>query len=106
MADHGGYDIAGFSKLDDRYFTVDICSIPVVDMERNGVSELSDDLFERMEQYRPDDAGFYGVSSSIRVYETQHREYPVMPRSWQDGGGLFEAFVFGRTSRGLDKVMN
>lgn len=43
----------------DRYFTVDTCSIPVVDMERPEYRELFDDLFERMEQYRPDDAGIF-----------------------------------------------
>ena len=53
-------DIAGFlEKLDDRYFTVDTCSIPVVDMERQEYRELFDELFERMEQYRPDDAGIF-----------------------------------------------
>ena len=48
-----------FEKLDERYFTVDTCSIPVVDMERPEYREVFDELFERMEQYRPDDAGIF-----------------------------------------------
>ena len=46
-------------KLDDKYFTIDTCTIPVVDMVLPKYSELFSDLFERMEQYVPDDAGIF-----------------------------------------------
>lgn len=88
-------DIAGFlEKLDDRYFTVDICSIPVVDMERAEYRELFDDLFERMEQYRPDDAGIF--TECLLPYEFTRLstgEYQYAKVLGRDGG-LFEAFVF------------
>lgn len=46
-------------KLDDKYFTIDTCTIPVVDMVLPDYRELFNDLFERMEQYEPDDAGIF-----------------------------------------------
>lgn len=46
-------------KLDDKYFTIDTCTIPVVDMVIPEHRELFDDLFERMEQYVPDNAGIF-----------------------------------------------
>lgn len=46
-------------KLDDKYFTIDTCTIPVVDMVLPEYKELFSDLFERMEQYIPDDAGIF-----------------------------------------------
>ncbi len=53
-------DIGTFLKrLDDKYFTMDTCTIPVVDMVLPKYKELFEDLFERMEQYRPDDAGIF-----------------------------------------------
>ena len=46
-------------KLDDRYFTLDRCTVPVVDMVLPAYRLLFDELFERMEQYHPDDAGIF-----------------------------------------------
>ncbi len=81
MADYGDIkDIAGFlERLDDRYFTVD--TIPVVDMERPEYRELFDELFERMEQYRPDDAG---ILRSVFFHTSLRDSAPgntSMPRS-------------------------
>lgn len=47
------------SKLDDKYFTIDTCTIPVVDMERKEYKPLFFDMFERMEDYHPDNAGIF-----------------------------------------------
>lgn len=47
------------SKLDEKYFTIDTCTIPVVDMEREKYRPLFDELFERMEDYHQDDAGIF-----------------------------------------------
>lgn len=47
------------SDLDDKYFTIDTCTIPVVDMALPKYQTLFVDLFERMEQYHPDDAGIF-----------------------------------------------
>lgn len=47
------------SKLDDKYFTIDTCTIPVVDMEREAYQPLFFDLFEHMEDYHQDDAGIF-----------------------------------------------
>ncbi|MCD8122959.1 MAG: AAA family ATPase [Clostridiales bacterium] len=53
-------DIGNFLKqLDDKYFTIDSCTIPVVDMALPEYVDLFNDLFERMEQYVPDDAGIF-----------------------------------------------
>lgn len=53
-------DIGNFlKKLDDKYFTIDTCTIPVVDMVLPQYRDLFRDLFERMEQYVPDDAGIF-----------------------------------------------
>ena len=53
-------DIADFlGKLDNRYFTLDRCTVPVVDMVLPAYRLLFEDLFERMEQYHPDDAGIF-----------------------------------------------
>ena len=94
-------DIAGFlEKLDDRYFTVDICSIPVVDMERAEYRELFDDLFERMEQYRPDDAGIF--TECLLPYEftrlsTGEYQYAKVLGGMEDYLKLSSS---GRTNRG------
>ena len=47
------------SKLDDKYFTIDTCTVPVVDMERKKYRSLFENLFERMENYHQDDAGIF-----------------------------------------------
>lgn len=53
-------DIGNFlAGLEDKYFTVDTCTIPVVDMVQPRYKRLFEDLFERMEQYTPDDAGIF-----------------------------------------------
>ena len=46
-------------KFDDSYFTLTSFSMPVTDMalEKNRI--LIENLFERMEMYRPDDAGIF-----------------------------------------------
>lgn len=46
-------------KLDDKFFTMDTFSIPVVDMACGKNKEWFETMFERMEQYRPDDAGIF-----------------------------------------------
>lgn len=46
-------------KLDDHYFTLDTCTVPVVDMVLPEYQLLFDDLFERMEQYHPDHIGIF-----------------------------------------------
>lgn len=43
----------------DKYFTSTTFSIPVVDMYTDENRLLIEDLFERMEMYRPDDAGIF-----------------------------------------------
>jgi len=53
-------DIMGILlKLNDRYFTTETFSIPVVEMVSEQNKQLFDTLFERMEQYRPDDNGIF-----------------------------------------------
>lgn len=53
-------DICNFlSILDDKYFTIDTCTIPIVDMGLPKYKHLFEDLFERMEQYIPDDGGIF-----------------------------------------------
>jgi len=47
------------SELDDKYFTVDTCTIPVMDMEQESYRDLFSDLFDRMEEYHQDDAGIF-----------------------------------------------
>ncbi|MGN0493617.1 MAG: AAA family ATPase [Acutalibacteraceae bacterium] len=46
-------------KFDDKYFTNDTFTLPVEDMYIEENRELVGDLFERMEQYRPDDSGIF-----------------------------------------------
>ena len=99
-------DIAGFlEKLDDRYFTVDTCSIPVVDMERPEYRELFDELFERMEQYRPDDAGIF--TECLLPYEftrlsTGEYQYAKVLGGLEDYLKLSSS---GRANRRLDKII-
>lgn len=99
-------DIAGFlEKLDDRYFTVDTCSIPVVDMERPEYQEVFDDLFERMEQYRPDDAGIF--TECLLPYEftrlsTGEYQYAKVLGGMED---YLKLSFSDRTNRGLDKII-
>lgn len=47
------------NDLDDKYFTIDTCTIPVVDMALPQYQALFEALFERMEQYHPDNAGIF-----------------------------------------------
>ena len=46
-------------RLDDRYFTIDTCTIPVMDMEKKRYKQLFENMFDCMEQYIPDDAGIF-----------------------------------------------
>lgn len=50
------YDI--LDKLDDKYFTNETFSIPVVDIDTINGTPMSD-LFERMDQYRADELGIF-----------------------------------------------
>lgn len=45
-------------KMDDKYFTDTEFTIPVMDIDVNGKTVMRD-VFERMEQYRPDQIGFF-----------------------------------------------
>lgn len=46
-------------KFDDRYFTNDTFTLPIEDMYTQKNKRLVEDLFERIEQYRPDDTGIF-----------------------------------------------
>lgn len=46
-------------RFDDKYFTLTTFTLPVVDMYTEQNKMLVDDLFERMEQYRPDQVGIF-----------------------------------------------
>ena len=46
-------------KFDDKYFTDTIFSLPIEDMYTDRNKKLVSELFERMEQYRPDDTGIF-----------------------------------------------
>ncbi len=46
-------------RLDDKYFTTTAFTMPIVDMYSDENKILIEDLFERMEQYRPDDIGIF-----------------------------------------------
>ena len=46
-------------QFDNKYFTIDTFSIPVVDMDLPFNRERISDLFERMEQYKPDNIGIF-----------------------------------------------
>lgn len=62
-------DICDFlNKLDDKYFVaVDRLEVPIVDMTKKRYKRLFEDLFERMEQYVPDDSGIF--TSDLLPYE-------------------------------------
>lgn len=45
-------------RMDEKYFTDEKFSIPVMEI-RNGQGEAMSDLFERMDQYRPDEIGVF-----------------------------------------------
>lgn len=45
-------------KMDEKYFTEDTFTIPVVEIDNSEHSTMSE-LFERIEQYRPDDQGIF-----------------------------------------------
>lgn len=47
------------SKFDNKYFTNDEFILPIEDMYTTDNKELVEQLFERMEQYRPDDVGIF-----------------------------------------------
>lgn len=47
------------SKLDDKYFTATAFSIPITDLYTDKNRGIIEDLFERMEMYRPDDTGIF-----------------------------------------------
>ena len=46
-------------KFDDKYFTNESFTLPVTDMYLESNKEIVKDLFERMEQYKPDDIGLF-----------------------------------------------
>ena len=46
-------------KFDDKYFTSTTFTMPVMDMYTDENKILVEDLFERMEMYRPDDTGIF-----------------------------------------------
>ena len=50
-------DILG--KFSDKYFTNDTFTLPIDEMYTERNKKLVEDLFERMEQYRPDDTGIF-----------------------------------------------
>lgn len=58
------------NKLDDSYFTIDTCTIPVRDMVLPKYRKLFEDLFERMEGYIPDDAGIF--TGQLLPYQFTH----------------------------------
>lgn len=47
------------NQFDNKYFTATTFTLPIVDMVLPENQELVDELFERMEQYRPDDTGIF-----------------------------------------------
>lgn len=47
-----------FGKMDDKYFTDTEFTIPVMDIDVNGKTVMRE-VFERMEQYRPDQIGVF-----------------------------------------------
>lgn len=47
------------NRLPNQYFTVDTFTMPVVAMATERYEAVINDLFERMEQYRPDDSGVF-----------------------------------------------
>lgn len=47
------------SKFDDKYFTNSTFTLPIVDMYTKENKKLVEDLFERMEQYHPDNTGIF-----------------------------------------------
>ena len=74
-------------------------------MERPEYRELFDDLFERMEQYRPDDAGIF--TECLLPYEftrlsTGEYQYAKVLGGMEDYLKLSSS---GRTNRGLDKII-
>lgn len=46
-------------KFDDKYFTNDTFTLPIEEMYTYKNKKLVEDLFERIEQYRPDDTGIF-----------------------------------------------
>ena len=47
------------SQFDDKYFTNETFTLPIEEMYSEKNKQLVEDLFERMEQYRPDDTGLF-----------------------------------------------
>lgn len=47
------------NQFDDKYFTNDKFTLPIVEMYTEKNRNLTEDLFERMTQYRPDDTGIF-----------------------------------------------
>lgn len=100
-------DIGNFlSKLDEKYFTVDTCTIPVVDMALPEYRELFEDLFERMEQYTPDDAGIF--TEALLPYELTCLSTGEYQYAKVLGGMEDYLAVFARSrgqKRNLDKII-
>lgn len=47
------------NQFDDKYFTNETFTLPIEEMYSGKNKQLVEDLFERMEQYRPDDTGLF-----------------------------------------------
>lgn len=47
------------NQFDDKYFTNETFTLPIEEMYSEKNKQLVEDLFERMEQYRPDDTGLF-----------------------------------------------
>ncbi len=97
-------DITKFlSKLDDKYFTMENCTILVKDIYLPKYKLLFHDMFERMEQYIPDNAGIF--TECLLPYEFTHMstgEYQYAKVL----GGIEEGLkIFTKDTKDLDKII-
>ena len=95
------------SKLDNSYFSVDTCTIPVQDMVLPEYRDLFEDLFERMEEYIPDDAGIF--TSQLLPYTFTHMstgeyQYAKVLGGLEDCLRRFRQDSNGKRSKG-DKII-
>ncbi len=97
-------DICNFlGRLDDKYFTIDTCTIPVVDMALPKYRKLFFDLFERMEQYHPDDAGIF--TEQLLPYSFTHLSTGEFQYA-KVLGGLEQSLQISRSDKGrFDKII-
>ena len=89
------------SKLDDKYFTIDTCTIPVVDMEQEKYQPLFFDLFERLEDYHQDDAGIFTeklLPYSFTCLSTGEYQYAKVL------GGLQDCLILALTDKDRKKT--